>query len=251
MRTVPPDDLIADVYVDESSQTQNRFLLLGGVIIPTMAVGLTDACLGKSRMPELPFGEMKWGKVSRSKYNAYKRFVDCFFDATEFRGVHFHSLVVDTANIDDVKYNGGSKEVGFNKEVYQLARKFARLYPDRYFHLYPDERKTSQNTSDLRDILNAGSAKSGDRREWPFRRCQFRDSSKVMSLQLVDILLGALAFAVNGHDRKDGSSEAKCALSAHVLKRAGIINPSRGTSLKGKFTVWYRELEPKGGVSRG
>lgn len=245
-----PYDQLCDIYIDESSQTQNRYLLLGGLVIPTMTVNLTDAALTKARHPELPFGEMKWGKVSKAKVKAYRRFVDCFFDGVEFKGVHFHSIVVDTSLVDNATYNQGSTDIGFNKEVYQLARKFARLYPSRFFHLYPDERQTSQRPSNLRDILNAGSAKSGDRREWPFRRCQFRRSHDTMSLQLVDLLLGALAFAVNGHADKPGSSEAKRALSAHILRRAGVNYPMVDTRMSGKFTVWHRNLQPRGGVPR-
>lgn len=250
MRNSPPDDLVADIYIDESSQTRNRYLLLGGILIPTLTIGLTDACLAKARVPELPYGEMKWGKVSTSKLKAYRRFVDCFFDATEFRGVHFHSIVVDTHGLDNTSHNGGSSEVGFNKELYQLAAKFRRIYPENYFHLYPDQRDTNQKPSDLRNILNAGANKSGDRRDWPFRRCHFRDSKLTPSLQLVDILLGALAFAVNGHAAVEGSSEAKRTLSAYVLQRAGVQRPMIDTTMKGKFTVWHRKLRPRGGVPR-
>ncbi|WP_313535089.1 hypothetical protein [Sphingomonas sp.] len=105
---------MADIYIDESSQTRNRYLLLGGVIIPTMTVDLTNACLAAARLPELPHGEMKWGKVSTAKEKAYRRVVDCFFDATEFRGVHFHSVVIDTHGLDNHQHNGSSSEVGFN-----------------------------------------------------------------------------------------------------------------------------------------
>lgn len=213
-------------------------------------MGLTDVCLAKARLPELPHGEMKWGKVSTSKLKAYRRFVDCFFDATEFRGVHFHSIVVDTFGIDHQRHNDGSSDIGFNKELYQLATKFRRIYPDNYFHLYPDERDTSQKPSDLRNILNAGANKSGDKRDWPFRRCHFRDSKLTPSLQLVDIMLGALAFAVNGHDKAVGRSEAKCSLSAYILQRAGVQRPMIDTSMKGKFTVWHRQLQRRDGVPR-
>lgn len=246
-RISPSYDTLSDIYIDESSQTKSRYLLLGGIIIPTMTVELTDAALMKARVPDLPHGEMKWVKVSNAKVKAYKRFVDCFFDATEFRGVHFHSLIVDTQMIDNERYNDGSRDIGFNKEVYQLARKFARIYPDKYFHLYPDSRETSQLPNNLRDILNAGSNKSGDKRDYPFRRCQFRDSSKTLSIQLVDILLGGIAFSLNGHASKPDCSPSKSALSAHILRRAGVNFPDRDTRATGKFTIWHRNLQPRGG----
>lgn len=91
-REPPPIESISDICIDESSQTKNRFLLLGGVIIPKESVAAAEARLAAARLPGLPFGEIKWGKASRSKLSAYRRFVDRFFDAAEFRHCHFHSL---------------------------------------------------------------------------------------------------------------------------------------------------------------
>lgn len=193
---------------------------------------------------------MKWGKVSAAKLSAYKRFVDCFFDATEFKGVHFHCLVVDTSLLDHALFNAGSKEIGFNKEIYQLARKFAKVYPVGLFHLYPDYRDTNQRPEDLRNILNHNRHKERDGRNWPFRRCQFRDSSKTPLLQLVDILLGAVAYGKNEHSKQPNPSPHKLELGRHIMRRAGIRDLAVDTSRTGKFTVWHRVLQGKAGVPR-
>lgn len=243
-------EALSDIYIDESSQTKNRYLLIGGIIIPTASVPQAAARLQAARLPELPHGEMKWGKASKSKLAAYKRFVDCFFDAPEFVKSHFHCLVVDTSQVDHEVYNAGSKEIGFNKEIYQIATKFARLYRTTLFHLYPDYRDTNQKTEDLRNILNHGRHKSNDGREWPFRRCQFRDSSKVPFLQLVDIMLGAVAFGKNEHHARPDVSAAKLELGRHIMRRAGVRDLSVDTARTGKFTVWHRQLRPKAGVPR-
>jgi hypothetical protein len=193
---------------------------------------------------------MKWGKVSKSKLAAYTRFVDCFFDAPEFSTSHFHSLVVDTRAIDHDRYNAGSKEIGFNKEIYQLATKFAKLYRTGFFHLYPDFRETNQKPEDLRNILNHGRHKHRDGRDWPFRRCQFRDSSTVLPLQLVDIILGAVAYGKNEHYRQADASAPKLALARHIMRRAGIRDMAVDTARAGKFTIWHRRLRPKVSVPR-
>ena len=242
-RETPSLDSISDIYLDESSQTKNRFLLIGGIIIKTALVPLANERLAAARVPELPHGEMKWGKVSGAKLAAYTRYVDCFFDAEEFKGAHFHCLVVDTSLIDHKRFNAGSKEIGFNKEIYQIATKFAKLYPSGVFHLYPDYRDTNQHPDDLRNILNHGRHKNRDGREWPFRRCQFRDSSKTPILQLVDILLGATAYGKNEHHKNAEASVHKLALGRHVMRRAGIRDLSKDTSRTGKFTIWHRLLQ--------
>jgi hypothetical protein len=126
------------------------------------------------------------GKVSKKKIAPYKRMVDVLFDNPKI--VHFHSLFVDTTQLNHNKFNEGDREIGFNKEIYQLAIKVSRLYRFDLFHLYPDYRNTNQTPENLRLILNRGCSKSGDPRDWPFRRCQFRDSKNTPHLQLADIL---------------------------------------------------------------
>jgi hypothetical protein len=70
-----------DVYVDESSQTNHRYLVLGGLIVPNDAVADSVDLLWKARERRLPAGEMKWGKVSRAKMDAYKAVLDVFFQS--------------------------------------------------------------------------------------------------------------------------------------------------------------------------
>jgi hypothetical protein len=187
--------------------------------------------------------EIGWTKVSRSKLGAYKRFVDVFFDNPAHVGpFEFHSLVVDTHKLKDGVFNEGSREIGFNKEVYQLCRKFGRLYRRTLFHIYPDARTTKSLPEELRLILNRGIKQAGDRRDWPYRRVHFRDSRDWQTLQLVDVLIGALAFRLNRHDQKPDASESKLDLSRHILDRAHIKDVKQNTAPAGKFTVWHREL---------
>jgi hypothetical protein len=77
--------------------------------------------------------------------------------------LHFHSLFVDTTKQNHKKFNQGDSEIGFNKEVYQLANKVGRMYDAYYFHLYPDYRDTKSFPEELRLILNRGAAKQGDK----------------------------------------------------------------------------------------
>jgi hypothetical protein len=210
---------IAEIYVDESSQTKNRFLLIGGIIIPSSDVAAASEAIKQARLPELPYGEMKWGKVSKAKYDSYRRVVDLFFDNEHFQRAHFHCLIVDTHQLNHARFNSGSREIGFNKEVFQISNKFARLYKNYLFHLYPDYRQTQQKPDDLRNILNHYRHKSGDRRDWPFRRCQFRDSAETAVLQLVDLLLGSVAFGKNEHFKSPNASLPKTELGRVPINR--------------------------------
>jgi hypothetical protein len=235
----PPPLQIAEVYIDESS-TRHRYLVLGGIITLRDNADAITGFLLKARLPELPHGEMKWIKVSTGKLQAYMRFVDVFF--RQPRGtIDFHSIIVDTTKQKHAIFNQGSREIGFNKEIYQLVMKCGRIY-NTLFHIYPDYRDTNQRPEELRLILNRGARKTGDKRDWPYRRLQFRDSKATILLQLADILSGALAYHLNGHRLVQNASPAKCTLSDHILQSAGIQNVFRGTPIRGKFTVWHRQL---------
>jgi len=239
MRTPAKPEEIIEVYVDESSQNKHRYLVLGAIVFEMPnAQRLID-------LPELPKGEAKWTKVSKAKLPAYKRLVDMFFDNQE--DMHFHSLFVDTTQQDHKKYNEGDSETGFNKEIYQLANKIGQLYSLSYFHIYPDYRDTKSTPEELRLILCRGAAKRGDKRDWPVRRCQFRDSKTTLPLQLADVLIGAIAFHLNGHDKASGANPAKVELAKHIMKRAGIADITKGTARVAKFSVWPRQLRKKGG----
>ena len=186
---------------------------------------------------------MKWEKVSRSKLPAYKRVVDVFFDGSDdCQPMQFHSVVVYMPKIKDRLYNSGSREVGFNKDVYQLCMKFGRLYKSRLFHVYPDQRATKNSTENLRQILNFSMRKKADKRDWPYRRIHFQDSKKLYALQIVDILIGGIAYRLNRHHLKDGASATKTELSRYILERANIRDVHRDTAVAGKFTIWRRQL---------
>jgi len=241
MRVAPKPDEIAEVYIDESSQNNHRHLVIGCIVNMLLSATTLNAAIATARTPELPNGEAKWVKVSKAKLAAYKRIVDVLFDNND--KAHFHCLVVDTTLLDHNRFDEGSREIGFNKQVYQLAMKVARLYPKELFHLYPDHRETTQTPEDLRLILNRGCRKKGDKRDWPFRRCQFRDSKKTLLLQLADIIVGGIAFKLNGHDKKKGASEAKREFAAYILARAKVADSFRDTAFSAGFTIWHRKLK--------
>ena len=240
---------VAEVYIDESSHTAHRYLVLGGIIAEISNARRASYAIGQSRLPELPSGVMKWTKVSRAKLPAYTRVINKFFEMQDGMLLDFHSLVVDTTKQNHTLYNKGSQEIGFNKEVYQLAMKFGRLYKRMLFHIYPDRRSTNQSTEDLRFMLNRGIKKHyGDTRDWPFRRLQFREPEDSQLLQLADVFSGSIAWHMNGHSAQPDASAAKTELGNYILEKAGIADVTRDTAMRGKFTIWHRQLR---NASRG
>lgn len=234
---------ILNVYIDESSQTKHRYLVLGGICVPEEHPSEIELSIRQVRLPELPHGELKWTKISKGKFQPYQRVVELFFEYREKLMIFdFHSAVIDTHLRNERAFNQGSREIGFNKEIYQLAMKFVRLYPQFNYHIYPDKRSTTSSTEELREILNSGIRKQFSRTDWPVRRVHFRQSEDESCLQLADLFAGCVAFLNNGHHLAEGASPAKIEIAKLILARAGINSASVDTAKSGKFTIWHRQL---------
>ena len=162
--------------------------------------------------------------------------------------LNVHCIAVDTAikAAHDRTFSGGDIDIGFSKEIYFLCVKvIAPKYPKALFHVYADRRTTNQKPTDAQKIMNFGMRKNGDIREWPFRRFNFDDPETSQALQVVDILIGALAFKLNGHYDKPEANKAKKELCDHVLKLAKIGNVFKGTSYNQKrLTIFQRLYTP-------
>jgi len=231
-----------DIYADESSQTQHRYLVLGALTVRTDAVSNLVTAIRAARLPALPHGEMKWTKVSAAKLETYRAVADAFFASSDRDVAHFHALIIDTSRLNHGRFNEGDREIGFSKMVFQLLYKHARLYPERLY-AYLDSRTTRQSLESVRFMLNRRCATKLGRQEFPFRRVVFRDSKESDMLQLNDILLGAVAWVKNGHGQRPDASVAKNDLAAHVMARAGLRSLDADTPRnRTRFTVWNFRL---------
>jgi diketogulonate reductase-like aldo/keto reductase len=145
-----------------------------------------------------------------------------------------------------------SREIGFSKMIYQLLMKFGRKYGSHYhLHCYLYDRTTRQPLEEVREMLNNGLRKRWGIENRPIRRLQFAQTEDEPALQINDVLLGALAHRSNGHHTALGAAAHKCALSAHVLKRAGISNPLCNTAfVENRFTTWMFRLQDRRGSER-
>jgi hypothetical protein len=59
MRVAPKPDEIAELYIDESSQNNHRYLVIGCTINMLPGEPILNEAITKARLPELPKGEAK------------------------------------------------------------------------------------------------------------------------------------------------------------------------------------------------
>jgi hypothetical protein len=258
-------DLFYNVYIDESSQNKHRYLVLGGLTVPLDKAAAFEAHIAASREPMIaptnPDGTprvIKWEKVKNYNLAAYKKVVAAFFSAMGAclsrigPRIDAHCLVVDTT-LRDLKAAGdGDTEIGFNKQIYFLCAVMIRtLHPKELFHLYLDRLTTKQPLGEAQKIMNAAIMKRDNKAAWPIRRLRFEDPERCQALQVIDIIIGALAYRLNGHYVKPDANPAKKALSDYILREwCKIRDPFANTRYKSRVAIMHRASQRAPGAIR-
>lgn len=232
-------DLFCNVFVDESSQTKLRYLVIGGLIVPHSHFTALEADLVEARGAELPTtytdGKprvIKWAKVNPGNVTACERMVEAYRTFPQrhrlpvAKDVDIHCVVVDTSKKPLKDEGDGDLEIGFNKQVYFLCVVLIRKrYKRALFHFYLDRRTSPQPLSKAHQIMTAGAKKYGDKRDYPIRRLRYEDPERCQCLQLVDLFIGAVAYKLNGHYGNADANPGKKRLCDFILSKMKITDP--------------------------
>lgn len=235
------------IFCDESRQTSERFMVLGGIIIARSNVAPFNRTMQAYRKKFNMTSELKWNKVKRQKLDEYKGFVDYFFALLNNDKIHFKCMIVDNHAMDHRKYNEKSKEIGFQKMYYQMLLhcfgiKYYKEFGCEKFFLYPDQRHSKSRLEDLRTFLNRGIRKHGISTN-PFVHIEAVDSKKSEIMQINDIILGAVGYHKNGVHLLSDASEGKKELAQHILNHTGYKNITDNTPYNiHRFTIWNFRL---------
>jgi hypothetical protein len=252
--------LFHEIYIDETSQNDHSFLVLGGIIIPRELSAEFEAEIIEARHPRLHtlsskgrLREMGWSEVSNGDFDAYKKVLEAFFSFSfcRLQGksglVKFYCSVVHT-RVPGRNYSKGKRgQIGFNREIYFHCLSIAKRARMELFHVYPDQRSTTQPIEKMAFMLSRGLRKWGDKRDHPFRRVKFRLSDEHQALQISDILIGAVAYRLNRHyDRPDANNDKK-RLCDYVLGKTNFNKYIGSTSFRekpfGSHQLWFRRHE--------
>ncbi len=253
-------DRFYQVYIDESSQTKHRYMVLGGVCVPLAYSAALEAAIIACRDATTPLigpdgspSIMKWQKASKQNLAAYKRVIDAYFRFPMVqkmplsKSLDTHCVAVDTSKKTLKSTGDGDIEIGFAKEFYFLCvPTIGNRLKRGLFHIYPDRRETRQDLKEARDIMNAGARKYGKRLDWPYRELVFEDPEAKQCLQLVDILIGAIAYRLNGHYEQPDANPAKKELCDHIMRWAKITDPKVTTSWnRSRLSILHRDGSPR------
>ena len=241
--------MVYHIYCDESRQSKDRYMVLGGIILPVKHVQEFYDTVHNFRIEQKMFAELKWTKVSDRKLDQYERFIDYFFALNDTDKLHFHCIIIDNHQVDYKRFSRGDKELGFYKFYYQLLLHcFGKIYcrkgEDDRFIVHLDYRTTNYSLNTLKIVLNRGMQKKFEIDSNPFVSFEPRNSKKSELIQMNDILLGAIGFQKNGYDLLSGARKAKKRLSQYIASGAGLKDLKNNTEWgRVRFTIWNFKLQ--------
>jgi hypothetical protein len=181
--------------------------------------------------------EFKWSKVKRQKLSFYTSLVDYFFARP---WLSFHALVVQKATIDRELHRDfdEARRKHFTMLLTNKMKRVARKHPNRReFRAWVDPIASRYDKADeVVEIISNSLLEQFDPKRPPRLRVTTRRSHDTPSIQLCDLLLGAVLAA--WQEKVD--SEGKLTVMKQIARHLGWSDLRGDTPVaEPKFNVWY------------
>ena len=235
------------VFADESG-VRERFLLYGGIFLPSDHVERAEEHLGElcARSGFLD-REMSWKKCSPGKVARYCAFAEAFWALNEaVPPVDFRALVIDTHRnpLQDPEHGCDTAEDGFYKFYHFFISRGLQQLRARSDHFALYVASASDQYPYRAEILTStvgGTLKQHFGDNTAVTEVE-RSSPKQMRLhQLADVLVGAVSYRYN---RNDSESE-KAQIAEAIEQRVGKVLTADFFPNERPFNVWA--FAPLGG----
>lgn len=237
----PPGKRYFHIYCDESSHVgKPTNVLIGGVMVERSLLETIDGELLDLFSYWNTYGEMKWGKVSRAKANVYKGFLDYFIQHTDV--IRSCTIVASRATLYEQMDRGTSIAQAMDELLlYLVTSVFGKsMVPGDLAEVFVDERQTQPALANLMLRCNAVLCDQMGHKSDPIRAIRSIRSHDARMIQLADVLMGAIAFEVNGQDLRPEASEAKIGVRDFLVERLGVTGFGRDLRiLDGAFVLHH------------
>lgn len=226
---------IYNVYSDESCHLENdsqNVMVLGALwnkVEKTKEVSKRLREIKKFHGLSENF-EIKWTKVSDSKFDFYQAIIDYFFDDDD---LHFRGLIAHKSSLSHASFNQ-SHDDWYYKMMFTLFEPI--IQPQDRYRIYLDKKDTrsARKVVKLHDVL-CKNVYDFDRKV--VERVQVLESHHVEQLQLADLIIGAISYLNRGLSGNVGKEK----LIERVKERSGykLTNPTLLREPKLNLFVWH------------
>ncbi len=233
---------IYNFYCDESCHLPNdgnNIMILGGIWCPKNKVREINDRIREIKKKYGITHEMKWVKISSSKKDAYVNLISFFFDTKE---LHFRVLVVDNKEAIDHEAFQQTHDDWYYKMYFNMIKTI--LNPGDRYNIYFDIKDTKSKTKikKLREVL---SNSKYDFSQSMISNMQVIRSHEVEIMQIVDVLIGAMAYISRGLS----SVEAKREIVSLIKNRSGYQLTKNSLYRESKFNIFHLQLNEEGKYS--
>lgn len=185
--------MIYNIYCDESCHLEKdgiNVMVLGAVWCPQPKIREINQRIRqiKSRNGISEMAELKWVKISPAKIDLYRDLVNYFFDDDD---LHFRALIVpDKSKLDHRRFHQ-SHDTWYYKMYFEMLKVI--LSPSDKYEIYIDikDSHSYEKSQKLKEICRNSIYDFSER---IIQRLQPIRSDEVQIMQIVDILIGAVAY---------------------------------------------------------
>lgn len=200
-----------NIYCDESCHLphdNSNLMVIGGLSCPKDKVNDINKRIFdiKRKYGIHKYAEIKWTKVSKSKYEYFKELVDLFFesDFLNFRAV----VALNKKELDYARFNL-THDDWYQRIYYLVLREMITIGSHYYVYVDIKDSKGSEKIDKLREVLNNVTGYFYDE---TVKNIQLVRSDQIQILQLADLLIGAVSYANRGLN----SNPAKVDLISYI-----------------------------------
>jgi len=206
-----------NLFIDESGSAADEFRIAGCLAI--------DAALSKKIKALVRHNlgneqQLKWNRVSIRNYPAHQKVVAAILDALDRNELQFTYAVAQARNAN---WLNSQTDIGYSRAVDTLLRRCALEHRSTHkLYIYPQRRRADGSLIALCRNLNRF-ASNNKFAKAPIRLIEYRDSRDSLLNQVVDVLVGALAYRANARLADSAANSEKQRLADYIAKR---ISPS-------------------------
>lgn len=235
---------IVKVWGDESSQNGHRYMVLGTLWLPAENSSGFEQQISELKSKYNFRKEFHWNKLKNDQLKMYIELIDIVTNQIKSNKIAFLAIVVDQKSREN-KIFSPSDELHFYKMYFWLI--YQRISFKNRYYIYLDQKNKKKQDSlfDLKNSINLKIHKESVRKNGnkytEFVRKVTEVDSEYLCIQVVDILIGAIAYVYNGHFdlNNKSNSNPKVKLVKHVEMCLGFkLGVSHSQKFSPKFNIW-------------
>lgn len=222
-----------NIYIDESCHLQDdksEVMCIGYTKINRDDYEVLKKVIKAIKLKHNSPTEVKWNKLSSSRWELYKELIDFFFRSNiEFRSV----LVKNKQNLGHIRYNREDQNSYYYKTLKVLLNNKVSHGDDEY-RVYLDVKDTRGKT---RLLLLEKELNAFHNENSPFKYFQHLHSDENEFLQLTDLFIGAICYKARKEYAKENASPIRKKVIDYLEECSGYLLDDATEPLETKFFI--------------